>query len=64
MTFILKIYEDRYQDEPIHSFLFDDTQEAGRMHDHWKDQGYAVGLVPFMECGDGCPFRRDMFLAT
>ncbi len=59
MSFVLKVYKDRTDDEPIRVFPVR-LEEADKIHDDWKNQGYFVGLYPQIECGPSCPFRSDL----
>lgn len=56
MTFLLKVYKDYTDDEPLKVFPVA-SQDASKVHDYWKNLGYAVGLYPQVQCGESCPFR-------
>ncbi len=56
MSFVLKVYKDATEDEPI-QVLPVEIEEATQVHEYWRSLGYTVGLYPKVECGVGCPFR-------
>ncbi len=61
MSFVLKIYKDCTDDEPL-QIVPVTFEEASEIHDRWEKQGYLVGLYPQIDCGPACPFKGQTAL--